>query len=114
MTTDAAGETWDAFGGLPDPFVSMTLNGSLLGSTSVKDDTISASWFEAFETSILGGSTFDLFVYDEDATTDDYMFGCRWQPVSAALLRAYINTCDSFSTDPAGLGSTVRFWFEPI
>lgn len=109
---NAAGETWDAAGGLPDPFVTLTLNGTVLGSTTAVQDTLTPSWLTQFSTVVPGGSTLVLQVYDEDVAANDYMFGCMLQPVTADALRAYTLSCPSFAGDPAGVGSQVLFWFE--
>lgn len=113
MTNRANGDTWDAVGGLPDPFSTATLNGTEIGVTSTVQDTISPQWAEYTTATIPGGSTFIVSVYDEDVTLNDYMFGCQFNSLSAATLRAYVNTCNSFASDPAGTGSAVSFWFEP-
>ncbi|MCA9678699.1 MAG: hypothetical protein KC464_26965 [Myxococcales bacterium] len=110
---NAAGETWDAAGGLPDPLVSVTLNGTLIGSTSTQQDTLTPQWNEYLTAVIPGGSTFRVDVLDEDLTVDDPMFACATLPtLSAANIRAYVNTCSSAAGTPAGPGSSIAFWFE--
>lgn len=108
----AAGDTWDAAGGLPDPFVDIILNGVSLGVTSTQEDTLTPTWNQQATAIIAGGSSFQLDVYDSDVTVNDYMFGCLWQPLNAAVIRKVINQCDSFASQPAGLGSSIVFWFE--
>ena len=41
------------------------------------------------------------------------MFGCMFQPITAANIRAASLSCLSFATQPAGVGRSVTFWFEP-
>ncbi|MCA9676952.1 MAG: hypothetical protein KC464_18130 [Myxococcales bacterium] len=111
---NAAGETWDAAGGLPDPKVSITLNGTLVGSSSTQQDTLTPEWNEYLTTVIPGGSTFRIDVLDEDLTVDDPMFACVASPtLGADTIRAYLNSCASAAGTPAGPGSSVFFWFEP-
>ena len=113
MTTDVNGNTWDAIGGLPDPLATLTLNSTEVGATTAIQDTISPVWLETFSAVIAAGSTLDVDVYDEDLTTNDFMFGCRFQPLTAATLRNFYVTCPSFAAQPAGLGSELTLWFEP-
>ena len=113
MQYNAAGDTWDDPGGLPDPLVTVTLNDNDLGSTGASQDTLTPSWGEDFSSVIPGGSTIVLIVDDEDVAVDDYMFGCALSPITAAHLRSYDISCPSFADQPAGIGSSVFFWFEP-
>lgn len=111
---NAAGDTWDAAGGLPDPLVSVTLNGTSLGQTSTQQDTLTPQWNQFFNTVIAGGSSFQIDVFDEDVAVNDPMFGCVASPnLSAEIIRAYTNTCASAASTPAGAGSSIVFWFEP-
>lgn len=49
---------------------------------------------------------------EDTVDANDYMFGCQFQPLTAATIRAASVTCASFAADPAGLGSNMTFWFE--
>jgi hypothetical protein len=110
---NAAGETWDVPGGLPDPFVRITLNGQALGETSVKSDTLAPMWNEGGNVVIPGGSTFQLDILDEDVAANDDMFSCAG-PLTADLIRAYVLSCSSAAASPAGAGSAISFWFQPL
>ena len=93
--------------------VSVTLNGTLIGSTSTQQDTLTPQWNEYLTAVIPGGSTFRVDVLDEDLTVDDPMFACATLPtLSAANIRAYVNTCSSAAGTPAGPGRSIAFWFE--
>lgn len=80
---DANGESWDAAGGLPDPFVCLTIGSQRL-CTSTVDDTQSPVWNEtlhtATATALLAGIGAEYF--DEDATVDDPICGSNTVPVT--------------------------------
>jgi hypothetical protein len=74
-THDSSGSTWDALGGLPDPFVCLTVNG-ITKCTVPRQDTTNPSWNSTLfhgvgAGSLIGGMYFEL--YDEDVTSDDTM-----------------------------------------
>lgn len=76
---DLSGASWDALGGLPDPFVCLYVGGEQIGCTTAKDDTTSASWTSAkFEASVYEGDTLGFEVLDEDASANDLMGGGGW------------------------------------
>jgi hypothetical protein len=76
---DLAGDSWDAFGGLPDPFVCLNVGGEQIGCTSAKDDTTSASWTSAkFEATVYEGDNLAFEVFDEDASANDPIGGGGW------------------------------------
>ncbi len=87
-TTDELGETWDAAGGLPDPFVVIALNGTPLSMSTAVQDTLTPVWNQYVDSVIPAGSTFSIAVYDEDIASDDFMFGCSGFPLTADYLRA--------------------------
>ena len=86
--TDELGETWDATGGLPDPYVVIALNGTPLGMSAAVQDTLTPLWNQFVNIVIPAGSTFSIDVYDEDIAADDFMFGCDNFPLTADYLRA--------------------------
>jgi hypothetical protein len=112
--TDANGSAWDAFGGLPDPMVRLTLNGTSLGMTSAKANTLTPAWNEYLTAVIPAGSTFVINVLDEDVTVNDTMFTCQSSPLTANLLRVrgapYYASC---SGTGALSDSKVRLYFDP-
>ena len=114
LETDAAGNAWDIPGGLPDPFATVTLNSVSLGRTAAAANTLMPVWNTEFSATVPGGSTVVLSATDEDTVVDpdDPMFGCQLSPITAAQLRSAYLTCPSFASQPAGLGSSMTFWFE--
>lgn len=84
---DAGGETWDAAGGLPDPFVVLSLNGTAIATSSAVQDTLAPLWNQAVGAVIPAGSTFSIDVYDEDFAADDLMWSCANFPLTADYLR---------------------------
>lgn len=70
------GDSWDTFGGLPDPQVCLTINGDRRCS-SVKQDTLMPSWYETFPaqtaTGLLGGIKVEYV--DSDVSANDPICG---------------------------------------
>ncbi len=109
---DAVGDDWDAIGDPPDPMVTFSLNGSSLGSTPAAQDTYSPQWSYTFQAVIAAGSSYVIDVEDEDVAVNDAMFGC-FGSVTVADIRRVYNTCASSSGSPAGVGSSITYWYEP-
>ncbi len=75
---DANGDPWDAWGGLPDPFVSFTAGGANEPETTmdsaVQDNTISPLWDTVVLSDVSAAVLLDRFcyqVYDADIDSDD-------------------------------------------
>lgn len=84
---DETGATWDAAGGLPDPFVVLTINGAAY-MTTANQDTLTPSWnFATPPVLIPGGSVVLIEAYDEDLTVDDLGWACQANPLTADFLR---------------------------
>lgn len=87
---NASGDPWDEFvgvGGLPDPFVTFTIN-TQAQTTPYKDDTLMPVWgFASPPTLIPGGTVLRVDVYDEDTGTDTLAWTCNYNPLSAAVVR---------------------------
>jgi hypothetical protein len=82
------GNAWDIGGGLPDPVVTLTINGAM-HTTPVINDTLEPSWnFVTPPTLIPGGTVFQIDVADSDIAADDMIIGCLNNPLTANLLRA--------------------------
>ncbi|MCR9162260.1 MAG: C2 domain-containing protein [Nannocystaceae bacterium] len=80
-TVDGNGNTWDGLGGLPDPYVRVTLDGDTQ-TTPIADDTIEPEWnatlFEDSSTArMLMPITFEL--RDSDVITDETMGECTYE-----------------------------------
>lgn len=106
-TTNASGEAWDALGGAPDLFVQVIVDGSVVATTGVANDSFSASFGGPFRATLLAGSSLILQVVDEDVADHDSVFACQAIPVGADLLRSRSVQCS------AG-GTTVRFEIDPL
>ncbi|RMH42234.1 MAG: hypothetical protein D6689_08790 [Deltaproteobacteria bacterium] len=102
-----SGEAWDAFGGAPDPFVEIQLNGSVLATTSEKQDTFSPAWNESVDANIPAGSSLVFRAWDSDVSSNDLMFTCTIDPLLAAYLDARAIDC------PGGGGGRLRIHFSP-
>jgi hypothetical protein len=92
---NANGDSWDPLGGLPDPLVTITLNGTTAATPRI-DDTLMPTWdFDLPAMTIPGGSTFRVAVNDFDQFDgDDLMFACEAMPLSADFLRQGL-TCNA-------------------
>ena len=68
-----SGEAWDSFGGLPDAFVCLTINGART-CTATRDDTIAPSWNESFPvasaTALQAGVFIEYGDYDSTSAND--------------------------------------------
>lgn len=75
--TGPDGKNWDTFNKLPDPFVTVFINGNKQFSTGVKDNTCSPRWDETFTIDYRRGDTIVIEVWDEDLGSHD-LIG-RWK-----------------------------------
>jgi hypothetical protein len=79
---DPGGAAWDFPGGLPDPFVCLTING-VHKCTSTANDTLMPVWNEQFTgTAIALESGVVVEIWDEDVSTNDPI--CSTGTVSVA------------------------------
>jgi hypothetical protein len=84
----ADGSSWDIGGGLPDPKVTITING-VATTTPVIDNTLTPTWnFVTPPTLIPGGTVFQIQVVDADLAADDPAWSCTNNPLAADLIRA--------------------------
>ncbi len=99
------GSTWDAAGGAPDPYATITLNGTALGMTAAAQDIFNPIWNMATSpTNIPAGSTLFVDAYDEDIAEDDPIMRCQFAPLTADLLHVGEGVCSG------AIGTlTVRF-----
>ena len=88
------GDAWDAFGGAPDPYATVTLNGVLVLTTSYVSDVFDPGPFpETVDVIISSATSLTINVYDDDVAADDAAFLCTWNPVTAATLTSGTVTC---------------------
>lgn len=85
--TDDAGDAWDFPGGLPDPKVEISVNGTIVATTSWVNDTLNAAINESVDVELVGGSSIELTVYDDDNAVSDWVLTCSFDPVTAMDLR---------------------------
>lgn len=64
------GDVYDAAGGMPDPQVDLTIDGTMC-STSTIDDTLSPVWNHSCYFTVYATSTMTVHVWDEDLTDWD-------------------------------------------
>ncbi len=110
---DSNGDDWDAFNGLPDPMVQLTLNGTVIGTTASRENTLSPVWNQYATAVIPAGSSFVVKVLDHDVQLDDTMFTCQSNPLTANLLRIHGSPYASCSGTGAISDSKVRIYFAP-
>ena len=108
-TTNQNGEAWDPFGGAPDPYIAVRINGTQTIFSATLSDTFSGP--ELFRTDVVLNSTdsVDILIFDEDSLDDDFgggfcIGGCN-QPIGYQSLRNY----SEFFTDSDSRGVESMF-----
>lgn len=86
---DPNGDAWDFPGGLPDPFVCLTING-VAKCTSYASDTTTPLWNEAFPaaTALALQTGITVGIWDKDVSSDDAICGSGMLPVRLEDFRA--------------------------
>ena len=86
---DPNGDAWDFPGGLPDPFVCLTING-VAKCTSAVADTTKPVWNQAFPaaTALALQTGVTVEIIDEDLSSNDTICGAGMLPVRAEDFRA--------------------------
>ncbi|MSP16824.1 MAG: hypothetical protein EXR73_09480 [Myxococcales bacterium] len=113
MTTQdpACSCAWDGLGGAPDPFVMLSFDASGANSyfrTNTIQDTFAPDWSDVTSTVIFAGTPFRFDVWDDDVTTDDWMFACLADPLTAAYLRYGTMSC----VDDYGSTATIYIYAQ--
>ena len=91
-TTDQDGEAWDPFGGAPDPYIAVRINGTQTIFSATLSDTFSGP--NLVRDVVLNSfDLVDIFIYDEDSSDDDFgggfcIGGCG-QPIGYEKFRNY-------------------------
>jgi hypothetical protein len=78
-STDESGAAWDAFGGAPDPKVTVYVNDKAVGSTSYVSDTFEPVWNETVTTVLKAGDSVELGVWDIDTSEHDWIDGVKFK-----------------------------------
>ncbi|MEY3015394.1 MAG: hypothetical protein RIT45_4129, partial [Pseudomonadota bacterium] len=81
---DPYGESWDGFGGAPEPKICAyaavgETKSTTIGCTTMKSDTFSPFYFETFEAEISSLEKLCFSAYDVDVSADDYADGACWE-----------------------------------
>lgn len=90
------GSCWDDPGcGAPDPYVQLTVDGVVVGTTPAAADLYEGFWDPptVLEVTLLAGSGLRLDVFDEDIAEDDGAFACVHDPITSDRLRTRSLTC---------------------
>ena len=107
---NTGGSAWDAFGGAPDPKVTVKLQGQTILTTSVKSDTFTAQFTESTERELIAGQKLEVSLVDADVNSDDGVLNCVADPLEAAFLRAGGIMCAGTGTST---GSSVTVHITP-
>ncbi len=95
---DEAGETWDAFGGAPDPVVEFAIDGVLLDGAVVCDDSFRCDFTAIqYPLNLDLGTTIEVFLSDDDVASDDIVAYCT-VAVTAELVRQGYFRCAEGTT----------------
>lgn len=91
------GTCWDTACGAPDPFVEIRVGGSLVGTTPAVIDLFDASWDPPFfvDEVVVGGTTVEFNVNDEDLAVHDQALICRASPLTIDLARGRVLGCST-------------------
>ncbi len=81
-STDSTGAAWDAFGGAPDPFVCLYLDGS---ATAVScsgppgaADTFTPAWNKNWDVTVSAATKVGITAWDEDTSAHDVIEAFEW------------------------------------
>ncbi len=86
-TTDTNCQAWDVDGSALDPFFTVTINGTLIATSSKIDNVFSFTWNEASNPTVLtAGSTVTFDFYDSDVAVDELIASCEFSPLTADRL----------------------------
>jgi Ca2+-dependent lipid-binding protein len=83
---NSEGNTWDAFGGSPDPFVILDVDGEQC-TTRSKENTLTPVWNQECTFTIFSDSTWTIRVFDEDLENDDLIDRVAERTIPMSTLR---------------------------
>ncbi len=78
-TTDATGSAWDAFGGAPDPYVSVVVNTVTVDTPTYANDTFTPAWNQTLLITLKTTDVLDVDVWDSDGVSDDLIDGLEFK-----------------------------------
>ncbi len=106
---DGTGASWDEGGGLPDVFVTLTVNGAVF-TTPVVVDSVTPAWnFATPPVPVPADTALRIAVYDDDEPMDTQAWACSTDPVAIEFLRGGGLGCSGPGSLPgARVNVTVR------
>jgi hypothetical protein len=101
-STDPQGEAWDAFGGAPDPYVCMYLDGvnEAVACSATVDDVFTATVNHTFEFDLHETTKVRFLIWDEDVSDSDEIAWMGWDGtgfLSAARAGGFEGTLEGVS-----------------
>lgn len=98
--TKPDGTAWDADGSPPDIYVTVSLGGTVLSTTPVKQDAFTENFTNAqgLALALTSNSVLDVHAWDKDLTVDDSILDCVAAPVTVDDVRGHTLTCGTSST----------------
>jgi Ca2+-dependent lipid-binding protein len=82
----STGETWDGFGGAPDPYVCLRVNDMPFGSCSVTiQDSFTPTWNKSWTVLINSSTKVELVAWDEDVASNDFIENLIWSNGTAFI-----------------------------
>ncbi len=109
-TTNPSGDPWDAVGGAPDPFVVVTLNGSVVLTTTEQADTFNPVFSDQANVVVPAGASLEISMVDSDISSNDAIMSCVANPFPADFLRGGGVRCDGSAANGTN-GTTLSVFF---
>jgi hypothetical protein len=109
-SVDNQGAEWDSGGGLPDPYVELTVNGTAFTAPAIVD-SVSPTWTYATPAVPVPADTVvRIAVFDDDEPMDDFAWSCQADPVAIEFIRGGGLGCSGPGTLP---GARVNVSLRP-
>lgn len=96
QTLDAAGESWDVFGGAPDPFVQVSA-GSNVARTATRSDVFTATYNQTVLSNLRADALAPMLrfdVFDEDVSENDFVGACVYTSLPDTVFGGPVQTLD--------------------
>ncbi|HUQ06972.1 MAG TPA: hypothetical protein VM261_30985 [Kofleriaceae bacterium] len=87
-SVDDMGASWDESGGLPDPFVELTIDGTTYRAPTITDSTAPAWNYDTPAVTVAAGTSMRIRVYEDDEPTDAGAWVCVSDPIAVEYLRS--------------------------
>lgn len=79
------GDYWDVFGGAPDLYVSVRIDGDSIGVTRTKRDTYSPEWYQSFSVRLFSSTNLVFRVLEEDISANDHALDLNIPDLQGAI-----------------------------